>query len=46
MPPVRTISDRKAALLACGCMLLVLTADGVVTGVLVYLLLRWFGWLR
>jgi hypothetical protein len=39
------ISDAKATLLGCGCLLLFLAADGIVTGVLVYLLLGWFGWL-
>lgn len=44
-PPGRAPSDAKATLIGCGCLLLFLAADGVVTGVLICLLLGWFGWL-
>ena len=37
------MSDRKATLLACGCLLLFLAADVAVTALLVVLLIRLFG---
>jgi hypothetical protein len=45
VPPKPAMSDAQATLIGCGCLMLFLTADGVVTGCLLYLLLGWFGWL-
>lgn len=44
--PKPAMSDAKATLIGCGCLLLFLAADSIITGVLVYLLLGWFGWLN
>jgi hypothetical protein len=41
--PGRVMSDRKATLLACGCLLAFVTIDAAVTVLLVYLVLKLLG---
>jgi hypothetical protein len=41
--PERVMSDRKATLLACGCLFAFVTIDAAVTVLLVYMVLRWLG---